>query len=100
MKAVFFAALIICSIAYAAQEKFVYNSKWNRDPFVPLVTTGGIYIGSWRTGGLAEELVLEGIVWDPEGEPLAIVNGNIVNIDFNFEIVFAEVFSFLLLLII
>lgn len=103
MKTTFLTVLVILAVylvAYAAEENFVYpvrsnppkvdampkegtsngvyDSKGNRDPFVPLVTKEGIYIGDWRTRDLAEELVLEGIVWDPQGESLAIVSGTVV----------------------
>ena len=59
---IFFITLVICSVAYAAKGDFVYNSKGKRDPFVPLVTKEGVYIGNWQTGELAEEIALEGIV--------------------------------------
>jgi hypothetical protein len=81
MKGTFFIILliasIVCSVAYAGQEDFVYDSKGNRDPFVPLVTKEGIYVGNWQATDLAE-IVLEGIVWDPKGESMAIVNGTVV----------------------
>lgn len=70
--------LIICLSVYAAPGGFVYDSKGNRDPFVPLVTKGGIYVGSWQTNDLAEEITLGGIIYDPAGGSMAIINGTIV----------------------
>lgn len=73
--------LIICPSVYAAGGDFVYDSRGNRDPFVPLVTKGGIYIGSWQTQNLEEEIVLGGIIYDPAGGSMAIINGMIVKED-------------------
>lgn len=87
MKTTFLTVLIILAIylaAYATGEYFVYDSKGNRDPFVPLVTKEGIYVGRWQTKDIRETIVLEGIVWDPQGESLAIVNGTIVKEGDNF----------------
>lgn len=70
--------LIICLPVYAAEGEFVYDSGGSRDPFVPLVTKGGIYIGSWQTKNLEEEIVLGGIIYDPAGGSIAIINGTIV----------------------
>lgn len=82
--AIFFIVLVTGLTAYAAKGDFVYNSKGNRDPFTPLVTEEGIYIGSRQGGDLAEEIMLEGIVWDPAGESMAIVNGTVVKEGDNF----------------
>ncbi len=81
MKSAFLAVLItlvICLFSSAVRGDFVYNSQENRDPFIPLATKEGVPIGSWQTPDLAEEIVLEGIVWDSQGNSLAIVNGIVV----------------------
>ncbi len=81
MKVRFFVVLTIsvsCLSAYAMQGDFVYDSKANRDPFVPLVSKDGVRLGSWQKTDAVGDITLEGIVWDPQGEPMAIVNGNIV----------------------
>ncbi len=87
MNYAFFIVLMLClSVCapegtYAAQGDFVYNSKGNRDPFVSLVTKEGVLIGAWQTSDLDlddQEVLLEGIIWDPQGESLAIVNGVVV----------------------
>jgi len=59
-------------------EEYKYDSKGRRDPFIPLVT------GNIRTSlGLqsvetAEDINLEGIIFDPNGKSIAVLNGEIV----------------------
>lgn len=55
-------------------EPFRYDPKGLRDPFMPLVREGRL-VGSAGSGGDAHgQLVLYGILWDPGGESLAIIN--------------------------
>lgn len=56
-----------------SEERFVYNNKGKRDPFLPLVT---------ETGQILElepkettSLNLEGIIFDEKGKSLAVING-------------------------
>jgi len=70
--------LLLLTNQSAAEETFTYNSEGNRDPFIPLITEN-IKFGSGLVGvETADDLNLEGIVWDPEGESVAILNGMIL----------------------
>jgi len=62
------------------EEKFVYASHDNRDPFVPLVDKKGRPVEVVE-GGLqfkASDLYLEGIIWDPV-KPMAIINDEVIS---------------------
>ena len=67
--------------AWPAQEPaetpgtFAYNPAGHRDPFVPLVRDGrlvGVAPGGAR--GAASKPVLYGILWDPGGQSIALIN--------------------------
>ena len=77
---VIFTGLIILLIAESlfAEKTFEYNSKGNRDPFVPLISGGGGYISDAYGISGVKDIRLEGIVLDEEKDPIAIVNGEIV----------------------
>jgi len=72
-------AVLSCEIALADEaDSFAYDNKGKRDPFVPLLkgTTGGY--ADLENIEAVSELVLEGVVWDPEGGSLAVINGTIL----------------------
>ncbi len=60
-----------------AQDKFVYDAKGKRNPFIPLVTADGrlLKLDFEETKG---ELSIEGIIYDEQGMSYAIVNGSVV----------------------
>lgn len=60
-----------------AQENFVYNDHGKRDPFVPLVSSAGMVV-TYDEDLSVNDLSLEGIVADPSGNNIAIVNGKVV----------------------
>jgi hypothetical protein len=60
------------------EEEFKYDPKGKRDPFVPLIGPGGEYITPFTQIKSVSDLKLEGVIWDPQGESLAIINGKIV----------------------
>ena len=62
--------------SYAAGERFVYSTKNKRDPFIPLVGKGMRLLVPQEAKSI-ENIVLEGIVFDPEQGSLAIINGEI-----------------------
>ncbi|MBI3312505.1 MAG: hypothetical protein HYZ88_03155 [Candidatus Omnitrophica bacterium] len=77
--AVIFVGMIL---SMAPRAGAVYNAKGKRDPFVPLLTAEGQRI---HPPGLDEEttvgvsgLILQGIVFDPQGDSTAVINGKIV----------------------
>ncbi len=62
--------------SYAAGERFIYDSKNKRDPFIPLVGKGMRLLVPQEAKSI-ENIILEGIVFDPEQASLAIINGEI-----------------------
>lgn len=60
----------------AQAEEFVYKKK-DRDPFWPLVTEDGKLVEGFDLMTL-ENVYLEGIVWDPEGDSVVMVNGMVL----------------------
>jgi hypothetical protein len=74
---------LFCSVAFpitgfAGEQKEkqnLYDSKGKRDPFVPLVRDGrivGVGAEPISTGGSTP--LLAGIVWDPHGRSIALIN--------------------------
>lgn len=62
-----------------AREPFVYDAKGRRDPFMPLVREGRlISLSKERTPGTAP--VLYGILWDPAGPSMAMINDQEVRV--------------------
>ncbi len=82
------AALVFCSCAgfLSVQPAFAeYLPKGKRDPFVPLITPDGQKV---YPPGLDEEITagmdsfaLQGIVFDPNGDSFAVINGEVVHED-------------------
>jgi len=75
------AVLIICVIVGSeifAEEEFRYNPKGKRDPFIPLISESGGYASDAYEASAAEDIRLEGIVWDEVKGSIAIINGEIV----------------------
>lgn len=66
------------SFLLQADEKFKYDSKDKRDPFIPLIGPAGEYLTPSIGLKSIGDMRLEGIVWDPQGESYAIINGEIV----------------------
>ena len=72
--------------AWAAEEPpkkpapFVYDAKGHRDPFIPLVKDGKL-IGTQRGTPLdTAKPVLYGILWDPRGQSIAMLNDTEVRV--------------------
>ena len=59
-------------------RNFTYQSKGNRDPFISLVTKDGRILPGARTVTEGGDVELEGIIWDPNGKSMAIINGKLV----------------------
>jgi len=73
--------IFLSSSAALAEEKtsFVYDSHDKRDPFWSLVSPSGAvitYDKNLRHGDLS----LEGVIYDPKGKSLAIINGKVFKI--------------------
>lgn len=61
-----------------AEDKFKYDPKQKRDPFAPLIGPAGEYLTPFGDVKAIGDMKLEGIIWDPNGESYAIINGEIV----------------------
>jgi len=61
-------------------REFTYDDHNKRDPFIPLVTKDGKIMPGAKTDSEieTEQIVLEGIIWDPQGNSVAIMNGKLV----------------------
>ena len=71
--------IFFCAAAVNAQEKgFVYDSKHKRDPFFPLVSPEGEILSDAPAIISTGNIYLEGIIWDPNGGSIAIINGTIM----------------------
>ena len=74
-----FAILLLCSanFVFAEAEQFVYDDHGRRDPLWRLISPGGAIL-SYETDVLISDMTLEGIIFDPQGKSLAIINSNII----------------------
>lgn len=69
-------AAIISSRAFA-EDVFSYDAKGRRDPFIPLISESGGHASDGYEASAAEDIRLEGIVWDDTKGSIAIINGEI-----------------------
>ncbi|MFH1360299.1 MAG: hypothetical protein ABIJ41_04590 [Candidatus Omnitrophota bacterium] len=69
--------LLFTSNAFAQKEALSYDSHGRRDPFWRLVSPAGVII-NYDEELLISEMILEGIIYDPTGSNLAIINGTVV----------------------
>ncbi|MCG2711541.1 MAG: hypothetical protein L6416_04355 [Candidatus Omnitrophica bacterium] len=73
---------LLCTVAaagaWASVRDFTYEDKGNRDPFISLVTQDGRILPGAKTASDSENIELEGIIWDPRGNSMAIINGKLV----------------------
>lgn len=69
-------AVIIGAACTCRAEEFTYASKGKRDPFTPLIGHGALrqVKGAVEIRSVAD-IELEGIVYDPKGGSMAIING-------------------------
>lgn len=62
-----------------SQVQFIYDAKNKRDPFMPLIDKEGRFLSLDKQSTEAK-YELEGIIYDPKGVSLAIINGAILEI--------------------
>lgn len=73
--------LIFASImCVAGQERYAYDAKGKRDPFIALVTADGRFLKLDTEEVSKGDLTLEGIIYDKNGMSYAIVNSAVVKI--------------------
>jgi len=75
-----FLMLFIAPNIYADSKPFVYNDHGRRDPFWPLVSSGGT-IYNYETDFIITDLTLEGIMSGPDGRNFAMINGRVVSLN-------------------
>jgi len=69
---------VIGSEALSAQEEpVVYGDHGRRDPFWPLISSSGAVLVYDANLDIAD-VVLEGIIYDPNGEQFALINSKVV----------------------
>ena len=62
-------------LVFASEEPvFIYDSYGNRDPFMPLLTKDGRPITTYSKIGSINDIVIEGILYDPQGESVVVIN--------------------------
>ena len=74
---VIFIAVVVISSEVFTDEGIKYNAKGRRDPFIPLISESGGYASDAYEASAAEDIRLEGIVWDDVKGSIAIINGEI-----------------------
>lgn len=63
------------------QGEFSYTAASKRNPFIPLVTNDGRLLKIEENDETKkEELILEGIIYDPQGISYAIINGQVLKV--------------------
>ncbi|MGE5280509.1 MAG: hypothetical protein ACM3L6_07200 [Deltaproteobacteria bacterium] len=81
------AGLLAVGIAWACvpegrpqddSDKYLYKGQGTRDPFLPLITPSGQLINLEPETDTA--LRLEGIMFDPNGNSIAIINGELLRV--------------------
>lgn len=65
----------------SAQESFRYDARGQRDPFRPLIQDGRIVGLTGRSSSVeTDQPVLYGILWDPGGNSIALINDTEVKV--------------------
>lgn len=76
-----FSAFCFFSSAFCAfaQDQAIYDAKGKRDPFIPLINAEGRLL-KLDNENSSRGLSLEGIIYDKNGQSLAIINSEIMQI--------------------
>jgi hypothetical protein len=64
--------------AFSDETPFIYDSQGNRDPFMPLLTKDGRPITTYSRIGSIHDIIVEGILYDPQGASIVIINDMIL----------------------
>ena len=70
--------IIFIASGLQAAEDLVYDSHGRRDPFVPLVSATSKQVAGLVGVESAEDLQIEGIVYDPKKGSIVIANGTVL----------------------
>lgn len=60
------------------EGEFIYDAEEKRNPFAPLVTSDGRILEPQISKKTADEIYVEGIIYDAGGSSYAVINGEIV----------------------
>jgi len=69
---------IFVGVSFADEPNFKYDSKGKRNPFQSLVTKDGRILPGAKAVNETGDIELEGIIWDPNGKSVAIINKKLV----------------------
>lgn len=72
-----FGMIFFAVTAEAAETQRHYDPGGRRDPFIPLIAGGARPSGSLMSVEVPEDLILEGIAYDPAGS-IVVVNGTML----------------------
>jgi hypothetical protein len=75
----FLIAIVVlpATLLSAQGTTFTYNDNGRRDPFWPLISPSGTIL-IYDSNVVFSDMILEGIIYDPKGEKLAIINTKVV----------------------
>ncbi len=65
--------MAVPSPALFSADEIPYSSGGRRDPFIPLIGAKGML--KYGSEAKSKDLVLDGIIFDPAGESLVVING-------------------------
>ena len=66
---------VACASSLNLEETpFTYESRGRRDPFIPLITKEGRVLTSYAKIASINDIVIEGILYDPRGGSVVIMN--------------------------
>lgn len=68
-------SLCVRAQLFSEEEQFMRDVNEKRDPFVPLLSPDGRFLRAAREAPRAQEITLEGIIYDEQGRSYAIVGG-------------------------
>lgn len=75
---IFWACIGILFVSSVTAEEYVYKIQGKRDPFVPLISPSGYLLNLEPQDD--STLRLEGVMFDPKGDSVAIINGELVRV--------------------
>ena len=73
--------LFSVNLCASEEGSFLYVAGENRDPFKPLITKDGKISFGYGDVKSIQDLKLEGIVFDPAGESVAIINDSVLKVN-------------------
>ena len=76
--ALLFLIITLATQDLIAQDKYMYYSKGKRDPFISLITSMARISLGLQVVETVEDIKLEGVIFDPFGKSMAVLNGEVV----------------------